>query len=307
MDLIQKLTGIIGVINTPFGTDGNVHVPSLANYISHSLDAGVCGFLTLGMAAETPKLSLQERVLIVETVVKNVQGRVPVIAGVSADTQEERVRLARQFNGMGCDAIMVNVPFTNREAYLNDIHELDETNPGFMMVQDWEFKGFGLPVDLIVKMFASIPSFKSLKVEVAPAGVKYSDVLKATAGKLHVTGGWAATQMIEALDRGVHAFMPTILHPVYIRIFALHRLGNRQKAVELFNRVLPVLSFSHQHPDICIHFNKRLVCKQGLFITDSVRGPVLTFDSWHERIADELIAGAIMLNEETIQKSVKQL
>jgi 4-hydroxy-tetrahydrodipicolinate synthase len=84
MNLTQTLTGIIGVINTPFDKDGNVHTPSLGNYIDRSLEAGVCGFLTLGMAAETPKLTQKEKELIVAAVVGHVGGRVPVIAGVSA-------------------------------------------------------------------------------------------------------------------------------------------------------------------------------------------------------------------------------
>lgn len=38
---------------------------------------------------------------------------------------------------------------------------------------------------------------------------RYTDALVATRGKLHVAGGWAVTQMIEALDRGVACMLPT--------------------------------------------------------------------------------------------------
>jgi len=302
-DLTKTLQGIIGVINTPFQPDGSLDVPSLSHYINHSLEAGVCGFLTLGMAAETGKLNRSEKERIVAAVVENVAGRVPVIAGTSAPAQAERAYLSALFSAMGCNGIMVNIPYVDSGSFLNELRELDALNPGFIMVQDWDFKGYGLPVDLIVEMAATIPSFKSLKVEVAPAGVKYSEVIRATEGKLHVTGGWAATQMIEALDRGVHAFMPTILHPVYIRIFELHRRGRRREAVELFYRVLPVLSFSHQHLDISIHFNKRLVNRQGLYSTAVVRDPILPFDAYHEYVADELIEYAIDLNADAMEKN----
>jgi dihydrodipicolinate synthase/N-acetylneuraminate lyase len=307
MNLTNKLQGIIGVINTPFQPDGEIHTPSLERYVDHSLDAGVCGFLTLGMAAETGKLTGQEKERIVTTVLERVDGRVPVIAGTSAGSQKERVNLARLFTDLGCNGIMVNIPFTDEKSYLRDLQELDAVNPGFIMVQDWDFKGYGLPVDLILEMAATIPSFKSLKVEVAPAGVKYTEVIRATGGELHVTGGWAATQMIEALDRGVHAFMPTILHPVYIRIFELHRLDRRREAMELFYQVLPVLSFSHQHVDISIHFNKRLVNRQGLFSTDAVRNPILIFDGFHERVAGELINYALKLNQTVMEQTNNQL
>ncbi len=300
-DLKHTLSGIIGVVNTPFDASGAIHTASLRSYVNHSLEAGVCGFLVLGMAAETPKLTPAEKDIIVDTVVQTVAGRVPVIAGTSAGESFERVALVRRFHQLGCSGLMVNIPYVSDSAYLDELRELDTLEPGFIMVQDWDFKGYGLPIPLIVQLFEQIKAFRSLKVEVAPAGVKYTEVLKATQGRLHVTGGWAATQMIEALDRGVHAFMPTILHPIYIRIFNLHRAGRRDEAIEWFNKVLPVLSFSHQHLDISIHFNKKMVHSQGMFATDLVREPILPFDAFHQRVARGLIEYAIQLNEQALQ------
>ncbi|MDZ7721786.1 MAG: dihydrodipicolinate synthase family protein [candidate division KSB1 bacterium] len=111
--------------------------------------------------------------------------------------------------------------------------------------------------------------------------------------RLNLSGGWAGTQMIEALDRGVDAFMPTILHDVYGMIYHLHNIGKREKAKILFHKLLPIISFSHQHLDISIHFNKRLVHRQGIFNTAKVREPILSFHTYHENIADELITDAI--------------
>jgi 4-hydroxy-tetrahydrodipicolinate synthase len=128
-----------------------------------------------------------------------------------------------------------------------------------------------------------------------PAGAKYSELLAATAGRLHVSGGWAVMQMIEALDRGVHAFMPTGLHAIYARIYQLHRAGQRQAARDLFEKVLPILAFANQHLDISIHFFKRLLWAQGIYPTTTVRQPSLPFDETHARVAQELIARACAL------------
>lgn len=306
MQATNKLKGIIGVINTPFTAVGKIDTASLQRYVDFSLQADVCGFLALGMAAETNKLTDAEKEHIVETVVDRVAGKVPVICGVSAGDQKGRTTLVRMAKDKGCDGVMVNIPTEDEALYLRQLMEIDRQEPGFMMIQDWDFHGFGLPVPLIVSLFREIESFKSLKVEVAPAGVKYTRVLEATDGKLHVTGGWAATQMIEALDRGVHAFMPTILHPVYIRIFELHQAGRRVEARKLFHKVIPILAFSHQHLDISVHFNKKMVHRQGLFTTDRVRSPILDFDSYHEKVATELIEEALDLNREIISGSYQK-
>jgi len=297
MNFIEKLNGIIGVINTPFSEDNLIDSDSLRNYVRHSIESGVTGFLALGMAAEINKLTLEEKEFIVKIIVDEVKGRVPVICCVSSDTQEERLFLTEKFIDCGCDGIMVNILFDNEDSFIRQISNIDELKPGFLMIQDWDFKGYGIPIDVIQKLFNEIESFKCLKIEVVPAGVKYTEVRKATKSKLHVSGGWAGTQMIEALDRGVNAFMPTVLHDVYVKIFDLHHSGRREEAKELFYEMVPILAFSHQHLDISIHFNKKLVHRQGIFSTDKVRDPIIPFDDFHERIAEELIVKAKCLTE----------
>ena len=81
----------------------------------------------------------------------------------------------------------------------------------------------GLPLATIVGLFERVPAFRAIKIETVLAGPKYSAVLEATGGELHVSGGWAVGQMMDALARGVHAFMPTGLEPVYCRIHQLYR------------------------------------------------------------------------------------
>jgi hypothetical protein len=49
-----------------------------------------------------------------------------------------------------------------------------------------------------------------------------SELLTATGGRLHVPDGWAVMQMIEALDRGVYACIPTALHAVYVPIYRIY-------------------------------------------------------------------------------------
>jgi dihydrodipicolinate synthase/N-acetylneuraminate lyase len=289
MDPLRELTGVIGVINTPFNDDDTIDRASLGRYVERALDRGVCGFLALGMAAETGKLTNPEKQLVVETVLRAVRGRVPVICGIAAPGQDERVDLARRFIRMGCDGVMANVPFTDEDHYRSQILQIADLEPALLMIQDWDFGGSGIPIHVIVRLFDEVDCFRSFKVEVSPAGVKYSAALEATGRRLHVAGGWAVTQMIEALDRGVHAFMSTIMHDAYHEIFRLHRAGRREEAKRRFYAALPVLAFSHQHLDISIHFNKRFMHRLGVFSTDRVRDPILPFDRHHGQVADELI------------------
>jgi 4-hydroxy-tetrahydrodipicolinate synthase len=95
--------------------------------------------------------------------------------------------------------------------------------------------------------------------------------------------------MLEALLRGVHAFMPTGMHWIYTKIFRDFREGNQKEAAALFNEILPVLAFSNQYLDLSIHFFKRLLWKQGIYPTPDTRQPILPFDDIHRKMADDLI------------------
>ncbi|MFC2084256.1 dihydrodipicolinate synthase family protein [Bacteroidota bacterium] len=295
---MKLLNGIIAVCNTPFTKDNRIDTASIRRYVNTSINNGVVGFLSLGIAAEVNKLSIKEKQIVLDTVVGEVNNRVPVIGSTWSKDLEEVKKMIRLVEEYGCDIVLLNIPYTNKEEYTNNLLHLTEYISKDLMIQDWDFDGYGLPIDLITKLFDEIDHFKYLKVEVQPAGVKYSEVLEATNNKLHVSGDWAGTQMIEALDRGVHAFMPTILHDVYRKIFELHSSGNRKKAVVLFNKLLPIISFSHQHLDISVHFNKRLVHKQGIFDYAHVREPILKFDDFHEQVSDELINYALDLSNQ---------
>jgi len=291
MKTLLDMRGIVTVLNTPFLDDDAIDREGLNANVAQAIDAGVAGFLVPAMAAEVGKLSITERIELVETVLA-------VIGGASADTHEARLDMARRLIGLGCDGVLVSIPYTDESQYRRDVEAVAALDPPFLMLQDWDANGYGVPVSVIVRLFEDVEAFRCLKVEVVPAGVKYSAVLEATGGRLHVSGGWAVMQMIEALDRGVHAFMPTGMHAIYTRIFALYHEGERDAARALFNRLLPVLAFSNQHLDISIHFFKRLLCRQGVYATPRVREPILPFDAFHERMADELIEYVLELMQD---------
>ena len=292
------LRGIVTVLNTPFTVDDELDAVALRRHVRVALAAGVAGFLAPAMASEVDKLTPSERDLFVDTVLDEVRGRAVVIGGASAASAQERIRLARRLVAAGCDGVLVSIPYENDEQYSAAVGEVAEAAPPFLMLQDWDPLGYGVPVATLVKLFETVDAVRAVKVEVVPAGRKYSELLAATNGRLHVSGGWAVLQMIEALDRGVHAIMPTALHAIYVRIYELHTAGDRRAARELFDRVLPILAFSNQHLDISIHFFKRLLHAQGIYPTPALRPPILPFDPTHARVAEELIARACALENE---------
>lgn len=291
------MDGIVTVLNTPFTEKDCLDLDGLSRNVELAIGDGVAGFLVPAMASEVYKLSRLERREMVATVLQQGRGRVSVIGGAGEADPVARAELVQELVALGCDAILLQIPYRDDEQYRREVLDAAALGPKAIMLQDWDFHGAGLPVPLILRLFEEVESFRCLKVEVAPAGAKYSEVLRATGGRLHVSGGWAVLQMIEALDRGVHAIMPTGMHAVYTTIWSCFHAGKREEAVRLFREILPVLAFVSQHLDISIHFFKRLLFREGIYSTPRAREPILPFDAVHERTAEDLIALAMELNQ----------
>ena len=289
MKQLFPLHGIVTVLNTPFSTKGEIDLPALKRNVNYALVAGVAGFLVPAMASEVYKLSETERMDMVAAVLEETNGKVPVIAGAGETDLGKSKRLISEYISLGCKNVLFQIPFLNETQFKNHFYELAATGPEMIMLQDWDSTGYGLSDNLILELFETVEAFRCLKVETVPAGVKYSRILELTNGQLNVSGGWAVSQMIEGLKRGVHAFMPTGMHRIYAEIYRLWTSGKVEEATLLFHQILPVLAFSNQHLDISIHFFKRLLNRQGIYPTANVREPILPFDSVHQEIADQLI------------------
>lgn len=302
MKELYPLKGIVTVLNTPFTTDDKIDYTALQQNVMEALRAGVAGFLVPAMASEVYKLSFNERIKMVEAVLEIVGNRVPVIAGAGETDLEKSKKLLKEYINLGCKQVLFQIPFQNEEQFRKHFTELAELQPEVIMLQDWDSSSYGLPDELILDLFENVEAFRCLKVETVPAGVKYSRILELTEGKLNVSGGWAVSQMIEGLQRGVHAFMPTGMHFIYTTIYRLFESGNQKEAENLFQQILPVLAYSNQHLDISIHFFKRLLYKQGIYPTANVREPILPFDKLHEKIADKHIEKII-----SIEKDLKNI
>ncbi len=297
------LQGIVTVLNTPFNHRNKIDFSALARNIHQALQAGVVGFLLPAMASEVHSLSKKEKLGMLEVALETVNGTVPVFAGTASYTLSDSRDMIKAYQGLGCEHFLIQLPYQSDIQFKSDFLKLVESDPKVVMLQDWDFTGYGLPDELILELFEQVPAFRCLKIETVPASLKYSKILKLTDGKLHVSGGWAVAQMMEALQRGVHAFMPTGMHWIYCTIFREYSQGNHVKAKSLFNEILPVLAFSNQHLDISILFFKRLLWRQGVYPTAHVRQPKMAFDTIQEQIADELIDKVVHL-EEDIQRGV---
>jgi 4-hydroxy-tetrahydrodipicolinate synthase len=285
--------GIIPVLQTPFDEEGIPDFEDLGTLIEYALDAGVNGFLAPAVASESSCLEPKERSSIVEYVLEKAGGRVPLIVAASSDSVNECRRLGTLAMDAGAAAWLVAVPqslYPDPRGVLDYFSTVSEGIDLPLVVQDLQFNGPGLDMEVIIRLREQLPGLVGMKIETQPAGPKYTEVRRVMGERFFIAGGWAVPQMIEALDRGVDAMIPeSSMVRTYSRIFDLYRDGRREDAIDLFRGLLPILSFSNQDLATSIAFFKRLLVRRGVFKSATMRLPGFMWDEYNSRVADELI------------------
>jgi 4-hydroxy-tetrahydrodipicolinate synthase len=102
---------VLTALATPFTENGNIDEASLKILVNRSIAGGVHGVVACGSTGEFSTLSSAERRMVVETVVDQVAGRVPVIAQTGATSTAEAIRLSRHAQSAGADVVMPVAPY----------------------------------------------------------------------------------------------------------------------------------------------------------------------------------------------------
>lgn len=105
------LKGIIPPMVTPMDEEGRVDEASTRSLVQHMLKSGVDGFFLLGTMGEGASLCPEDKERLIRTVVSEVGGRVPVLAGATEATTARTVANAQRFEKLGVDAVVVMQPF----------------------------------------------------------------------------------------------------------------------------------------------------------------------------------------------------
>jgi 4-hydroxy-tetrahydrodipicolinate synthase len=133
MSLASRIHGIIPPLATPFEPDGELDLDALRGEIRAALACGVHGLTVASTTGEGMRLSDEEAVRVVEATVREVGGRVPVIAGVMRNTTRDAVRLGTALREVGVDALQPTPPTSNADA-AQAFHEAIARQVGLPMV-----------------------------------------------------------------------------------------------------------------------------------------------------------------------------
>ena len=243
----MRFPGIIPAVTTPFDASGAIDVAGLEGNLATLLDAGVHGIVATGTMGEAGSLSTAERRTVVESVARAVDGRVPVIAGISSGTPAAAIALAADAAEAGAGALMMLPPLGYRAdagetvAYYRAVTEA--AGLPLMAYNNPEASGVDMTPELIVRLYEEVDGVVAIK-ECSGDVRRIPALLNAAPGLEVLVGGddWA----LEGFCAGATGWVSGVADVAPGECVALYeacRAADLERAREIYARLLPLARF----------------------------------------------------------------
>jgi 4-hydroxy-tetrahydrodipicolinate synthase len=107
-------TGCGTALVTPFRRDLSLDETTLRNLLRRQIAAGINFLVPCGTTGESPTLTADEHLRVIEITLDEAKGKVPVLAGAGGYNTEHVISLARELKAMGADGILSVTPYYNK-------------------------------------------------------------------------------------------------------------------------------------------------------------------------------------------------
>lgn len=109
-----RFFGSIPAIITPFKKNGSLDLPALKKFVEFQIKGGIDAIVPCGSTGEAATMDEKDYQVVIETVIKQVNGRIPVIAGAGSNDTKRAVHLSRIAKRAGASALLHVTPFYNK-------------------------------------------------------------------------------------------------------------------------------------------------------------------------------------------------
>ena len=291
-------SGVFHILATPFRADGALDTDGLPRLVECALATGITGFTILGIAGEAHRLTDEERRRVVETVVKEVRGRVPVAVGVSASGTHLATAFARVAREHGADALMVAPPtgLKNLDTVAEHYRIVAAATGLPIVLQDEPVTTqVNMPAPFIAQVCADLPLIEAVKLEEPPTLPKITRLRALFGNRVAIFGGLGGVYFFEELSRGADGAMTGFPYPEALRAIREHFVaGRRDEARALFYRWLPLIRYESQPgatPGTAVGIRKEILRRRGWIASALVRPPAPALDAGtHAELAEILAA-----------------
>ena len=251
-----QFTGVGTALVTPFKKDGSLDETAVRQLARRQIDAGVHFLSPCGTTGEAPTLSQREKLRIIELVVDEAAGRVPVLAGAGGYDTREVIELAREVERTGANGLLSVTPYYNKptqEGLYQHYKAIAESTPLPIMLYNVPGRtGVNMAVKTVVRL-AEIPNIVAIKE--ASDVVQMSEIISNTPDDFMVlSGDDPVTVAVLAIGGvGVVSVASNEAPAEMVQIVELCEKGDYAAARKLHHWLLPLIlvNFVESNPIPC--------------------------------------------------------
>lgn len=284
----EQTSGVYIIAATPFTEDGSIDYASIDTLVEFYIDHGVSGLTVLGMMGEAPKLSVEEQLAVAKHYIDRVDGRVPVMIGVSSAGLNNLVALSQRTMDFGAAGVMIApTPGLGTDEKLigyfaSAIDALGGDIP--VCYQDYpQTTGVHISVSCLNQMIAGFPSLVMFKHEDCPGLGKLSRIIETSESdgvrRVSILCGNGGLYLPQELARGADGAMTGFAFPeMLVQVVDMFRAGDQDGAEDLFDAYLP-LARHEQQPGFGLAIRKETLRRRGAISCATTRKPGPTASS----------------------------
>ncbi len=281
-------TGVMTALVTPFNKDESINEENLRNLVNHLIEQGVTGLVPVGTTGEFVNMTYEERLKVIEIVVDEVNGKVPVIAGTGETGTKLVIDATKAATDIGVDAVLIVTPYylkpKAKGLYDHYFTIAEKTDIPIVLYNIPVCTGVELPWT-VVEDLVDIENFVGIKD--SSGDYKYfSALLEKVSDKISVLIGWDEN-VLGALAGGAAGCIlgsANVFPKIWLEIYD-HVKNNRleeaqtlQKKIQKFARLL--INSGALGAKSCLNMMNIPVGK--------CRQPIILGDSLSYEIKDEL-------------------
>jgi 5-dehydro-4-deoxyglucarate dehydratase len=266
-ELRNKLVGVFGFPTTPFKSDLTIDHEGLAKIADWMCGYAFCAQVAAGGTGEIYSMTVDENIDAVRTVVKAVNGRMPVVAGVGYNVPMGQA-MARGMEAAGADALLVMPPYyTNApwEGLLRYYAEIGKSTdlPLSLYSRDWA----SFTPDQVAQLCDRVPTLTFWKDGQGDAR-KYQRIMAKLGGRLAWIGGIGDDCAPAYFAIGVQAYTSSISNvapKLSLKIAEAGLKGDRTTMNDLMNKyVLPLYALRDKKKGYEVAVMKKMMDLMGM-------------------------------------------
>lgn len=241
-----QLSGVLTALASPFAADGQLDEKTLRRLVDRSIDGGVDGVVACGSTGEFAAMTGAERRQVVETVVDQAAGRVPVVAQTGAVSTREAVELSRHAEAAGASVLMVVTPYYEPLTMDETLHYLrtvaEAVQIPIMLYNLPGATGVNLDPDTVGQLAREADNIRYIKdtsADMAQAGRlihNHGDVISTFIG-------WDSL-LLQAITEGAAGVMAGTANVMPAELVSIHRAlhaGELDRARAEWARIYPLM------------------------------------------------------------------